>query len=217
MAEYTGFSGEVEDLIGLTNLPAARRMCDQVLNSTSQRTVEAALRSVDRRLIQPKIDWVRTLLFNIFSILVDADLDPRAKIDEMRLNTLRTNFQTVRNGFDVVFPKVYHDNPNEILAAWTSPNFSDTTVNFSPQYLDLKPADQAVTLVHERAHTLLRISGHPGTGDSPVCILPHQGVKGLGFDQAIRNAYCYEWLATSLDASYNPHDPAYTDMCTIHP
>lgn len=217
MGEYTNFSGEVEDLIRITNLPAAKRMCDQVLNSTSQRTVEAALRSVNRKLIQPKIDWVRTLLLNIFSIFVDADLDPRAKIDDTRLNTLRTNFQTVRNGFDVVFPKVYHDNPNEILGAWTSPDFSDTTVNFSLRYLDLSPEDQAVTLVHERAHTLLRISGHPGTGDSPVCIVPHEGKKGLGFDQAIRNAYCYEWLATSLDSTYNPRNPAYTDACSIHP
>ena len=60
------------------------------------------------------------------------------------------------------------------------------------------------------SHTVLKISGHPGTGDSPVCIVPHEGKK-LGFDVAIRNAYCYEWLAISLHPQYNP--TPYRDLC----
>ncbi len=215
VGEYTNFNGEVLRLVRDTNIPEAKRMCDQVLNATSQRTVQAAIRSVDRTLIQGKIDRIRSILSNIFSILLDADMDARTNIDQVRLDTLRGNFQRVRNGFDVLFPKVFHDNPNEILAAWTSRDFTDTAVNFSPRYLGLSKPDQAVTLVNERAHTVLRINGHPGTGDSPVCIVPHEGKKGLGFDEAIRNAYCYEWLAISLHPQYNPIP--YTDACRLHP
>ena len=55
-----------------------------------------------------------------------------------------------------------------------------------------------------------RVTGFLGTGDSPVCIVPHEG-KRLGFDVAIRNAYCYEWLAMSLHPNYNP--TPYRDLC----
>jgi hypothetical protein len=209
--EYTNFTGEFIDLVRETNIPEAKTMCDRVLNATSQRTVQAAIRSLDRNMIQGRIDRIRSLLSNIFSILLDADMDARTNIDQVRLDTLRGNFQRVRNGFDVFFPKVFHDLPNEILAAWTSRNFNDATVNFAPRYLDLTAVDQAVTLVHERAHTVLRINGHPGTGDSPICIVPHEGKKGLGFDDAIRNAYCYEWMAISLHPLYNPMP--YRDAC----
>jgi hypothetical protein len=79
--------------------------------------VQAAIRSLDRNMIQGRIDRIRALLSNIFSILLDADMDARTNIDQVRLDTLRANFERVRNGFDGFFPRVFHDLPNEILAA----------------------------------------------------------------------------------------------------
>ncbi len=61
---------------------------------------------------------------------------------------------------------------------------------------------RAVTLVHERAHTALKIAGHPGTGDSPICIIPHLGDGSVTADDALKNAWCYEWLTASLQNDY---------------
>ena len=79
----------------------------------------------------------------------------------------------------------------------------------------MKPEmDQAVTLIHERAHTILRIPGRPGTGEGPVCIVPNEGKK-LSFDVASLSAYCYEWLATSMHSNYDP--TPYADACKMPP
>jgi len=56
-------------------------------------------------------------------------------------------------------------------------------VHFTELHFDLSEMDQAVTLIHERAHTILRIPEHSHTGDSPVCIAPNE-LKKLGFDVA---------------------------------
>lgn len=176
--EYTNFTGEFIDLVRETNIPEAKTMCDRVLNATSQRTVQAAIRSLDRNMIQGRIDRIRALLSNIFSILLDADMDARTNTDQVRLDTLRANFQRVRNGFDGFFPKVFRDRPNQAQAAWTSRNFNDATVNFSPVYLDLTPVDQAVTLVHKRAHTFCGSTVIPARATAPSASCPTKARKG---------------------------------------
>lgn len=209
MDEYTNFNGEALELVRDTNIPEAKSMLDRILTLVNP-PIALKVKQLGGSAQQPIIDKVRTAVKNIFGILLDADMQPMDAMDERRVATLRSNVQKVRQSFNLAFPKLYQDH-NSILAAWVSNNFADETVNFSPMYFDsLTALDQAVTLVHERAHTVLKISGHPGTGDSPVCIVPHEGKK-IGFDVAIRNAYCYEWLALALHPQYNP--TPYRDLC----
>ncbi len=211
MQEYTGFNGEALELIRDTNIPEAKSMLDRVLILTNAHTNEVSKRTLGA-MVQPQIDKTRFALRHIFGILCNADMQPEAKVDELHLNKLRTNYTKIRSSFDAFFPKVFLERDNPAMAAWVSNNLSDPTVNFTKLYFDLSEMDQAVTLIHERAHTILRIPGHPGTGDSPVCIVPNQGKK-LGFDVASRNAYCYEWLATSLHPNYDP--TPYEDACKM--
>ena len=87
-------------------------------------------------------------------------------------------------------------------------NPGDTTVRFKLRYTsdttDLDADGRAVTLAHERAHTLLRANGHPGTGDQPFCVAPDLGdPKVTTSDQALANPYCYEWLIYSMQPDYN--------------
>ena len=209
MEEYTNFNGEALELVRDTNIPEAKSMLDRILTLVNP-PIALRAKQLGGSAQQPIIDKVRTAVKNIFGILLDADMQPMDDSDQRHVDTLRENVQKVRASFNLPFPKVFQDHAS-ILAACVSNNFADPTVNFSPMYFDdLSPLDQAVTLVHERSHTILKISGHPGTGDSPVCIVPHEG-KRLGFDVAIRNAYCYEWLAMSLHPNYNP--TPYRDLC----
>jgi hypothetical protein len=61
-----------------------------------------------------------------------------------------------------------------------------------------------VTLAHERAHTIFRANGHPGTGDNPFCVAPHLGDPNVADERdALANPYCFEWLIDSLQPDYN--------------
>lgn len=214
MEEYVGFNGEALRLVRDTNIPAAKALLDRTLTLTNPRTVEMSRRTLGAT-VQPIIDRTRAALRNIFGILCNSSLQPEAEVDGLRLEMLRESLRKVRAGFDSPFRKVFQVRRNPILAAWVSNDFKDQTVNFTSRYFDeLTELDQAVTLVHERAHTVLQIPGHPGTGDSPVCIVPHEGKK-VGFDTARRNAYCYEWLVLSLHPAYNAQP--YRDACAAPP
>jgi len=209
MEEYQNFNGEALELVRDTNIPEAKSMLDRILTLVNP-PIALKVKQLGGNAQQPVIDKVRKAVKNIFGILLDADMQPMDDSDEKNLAKLRENVQKVRLSFNLPFPKVYQDH-DSMLAAWVSNNFGDPTVNFSPMYFDkLSSLEQAVTLVHERAHTILKISGHPGTGDSPVCIVPHEGKK-LGFAVASRNAYCYEWLAISLHPQYDA--TPYQDLC----
>ncbi|WP_031498366.1 hypothetical protein [Bryobacter aggregatus] len=213
MEEYLGFNGEFLELIRDTNIPEAKSMLDRALLYTNPHIAEMSKRTLGSA-AQRQVDKTRTALRNIFGILCNADLQPEDKVDELRLTQLRANLQKLRNSFDQFFAKQFEERPNPILAAWVTNNFNDPTVHFTKIYLDLKEIDQACTLIHERAHTVFRAPGHPGTGDSPICIVPHEGKK-LGFDVATRNAYCYEWLALALHPSYDP--TPFQDACKPPP
>ncbi|GAG60399.1 unnamed protein product, partial [marine sediment metagenome] len=124
-------------------------------------------------------------------------------LNPMRFNLLLLDFNKLRAGFNRKFPIVCE--PQGVLAAFVSNNFRDETVHVvTPRYFALNEDRRAVTLVHERAHTVLRAAGHPGTGDVPACIEPHKGFPGLTYDEAVKNAWCYEWLTASLQSNYTP-------------
>ena len=85
---------------------------------------------------------------------------------------------------------------------------NDETVRITRRYFDAlvmpTAADRAVTLAHERAHTIFRASGHPGTGDNPFCVAPHLGDPNVTTaEQALANPYCFEWFIDAVQPTYN--------------
>lgn len=136
-------------------------------------------------------------------------------VDGLQFVTLLENFSRIRHGIDESFPKqfwppgTFKGSSIGFFAAFVdASNFSDKTVRFKLRYFDATEVDadgRAVTLAHERAHTLLRDNGHPGTGDQPFCVAPHLGDPNVTTsDQALANPYCYEWLIYSMQPDYNP-------------
>jgi hypothetical protein len=135
--------------------------------------------------------------------------------DGLAFGMLLENFLKIRRGMDESFPKqfwppgFFKRSPIGFFAAFVdATNPSDETVRFKLRYFDPDDMDadsRAVTLAHERAHTLLRANGHPGTGDQPFCVAPHLGDPNVTTsDQALANPYCYEWLIYSMQPDYNP-------------
>jgi hypothetical protein len=123
---------------------------------------------------------------------------------------------------DERFPKEFYtmgtfkSSPLLFFAAFVdASNPADPTMRFTRRYFDpsvLNADDRAVTIAHERAHTIFRANGHPGTGDNPFCVAPHLGDPNVQTtDDALANPYCYEWLIDCLQPTYDADhfaDPA---------
>jgi hypothetical protein len=135
--------------------------------------------------------------------------------DAINFATLLQNFTQLRRSLDQKFRKEFYTRgtfkgqPLGFFAAFVdATNPADPTVRITRRYFDavVMPTadDRAVTLAHERAHTIFRANGHPGTGDNPFCVAPHLGDQNVQrADQALANPYCYEWLIDSLQPEYN--------------
>jgi hypothetical protein len=135
-------------------------------------------------------------------------------VDGLQFASLLENFSKIRRGLDENFPKqfwpagTFKGSSIGFFAAFVDASDpTDPTVRFKLRYFDPDDVDadaRAVTLAHERAHTLLRANGHPGTGDQPFCVAPHLGDPNVTTsEQALANPYCYEWLIYSMQPDYN--------------
>lgn len=136
--------------------------------------------------------------------------------DGLNFASLLANFVRLRVSLDERFRKEFYTQgqfrgqPLGFFAAFVDArNPADTTVRITRRYFDatIVPTqdDRAVTLAHERAHTVLRLNGHPGTGDNPFNVTPHLGDPNVKTaDQALANPYCYEWLTDALQPNYDP-------------
>ena len=135
--------------------------------------------------------------------------------DAINFVTLFMNFTQLSQSMNQKFRKEFYTRgsfkgqPMGYFAAFVdATNPADSTVRITSRYFDrlvVPTADsRAVTLAHERAHTIFRANGHPGTGDNPFCVAPHLGDPNVkSADQALANPYCYEWLIDSLQSDYN--------------
>jgi peptidoglycan hydrolase-like protein with peptidoglycan-binding domain len=135
--------------------------------------------------------------------------------DAINFATLLQNYTQLRWSLEQKFRKEFYTlskfkgQPLGFFAAFVdATNPADSTVRITRKYFDVLVVpttdDRAVTLVHERAHTIFRANGHPGTGDNPFCVAPHLGDPNVQrADQALANPYCYEWLIDSLQPDYN--------------
>jgi hypothetical protein len=161
---------------------------------------------------------IRTQLERNFrpQTMPSASTDPS---DGIRFAQLLENFVRLRRSLDESFPRrfyprgSFHGQPLGFFAAFVDArNPSDPTVRFTRSYFSefegqrtLSQDSRAVTVAHERAHTIFRANGHPGTGDNPFGVIPHLGDRNVtSFDQAIANAYCYEWLTDAMQPDYQP-------------
>lgn len=136
--------------------------------------------------------------------------------DALNFSTLLLNFQRLRSSLDERFRREFYTQgrfrgqPLGFFAAFVDArNPRDTTVRITRFYFDtaVMPTqdDRAVTLAHERAHTVLLANGHPGTGDNPFNVTPHLGDPNVKTaDQALANPYCYEWLTDAVQPNYDP-------------
>ena len=107
---------------------------------------------------------------------------------------LLADYKKLRSpGFDQDPPFVLEPNYTGSNQAWVV-GIDDATVHISPDYFYMDRDQLALTLIHERAHTVLRLPGHPGG----IPGVPSAGVLTMTRDEAIRNAYCYEGLVAAL-------------------
>jgi hypothetical protein len=125
---------------------------------------------------------------------------------------LKMRYTRILDGVDDKYRKIRHEPGEEfrcsMYGAFVVPG--DSTMHFCPSFFDdaAHPGDKrAVTILHERAHTLIPEPGHPGTEfNTHVTVVPHLGKFDMRVGQALQNPYCYEWLTQALQATYNPCD-----------
>jgi hypothetical protein len=186
---FTDFNGEqVDQLIG--DLDRAKVMIGRVLDILP---------------IAPFLNGgtlvARMLLFN-FSIDLTTGNPFERGFHLNRLKLLEARLRVLRNRVDEPVPMILA--ADNILDAFVAGR--DPAIHVVPKYFAKTDAQRAVTLIHERAHTILNVPDHPGIG-GPQAILvasatddkrPFFLPPGDIFDNAIRNPYCYEWLILTL-------------------
>jgi hypothetical protein len=161
----------------------------QRLNRAIARLTEAAITPTTA------VADMRLKVRNIFHINMDAS-PPDILTEAFHFATLVGNFQTLRsNGFDHDPPFVLEPDFTGTNVAWVV-GIDDPNVHISPNHFYMDRESLILTLVHERAHTVLRLNGHPG--GIHVINNPADGVPTMTRDDALGNAYCYEWLTAAL-------------------
>jgi len=164
---------------------------------------------------EPVPDGIMPTLRKRFRGLQELPTSTNPAADAINFAVLLQNMIRLRQSLDQRFIKesyrqsTFRGTPLGFFSAFVDaqrPN--DPTVRITKRYFDasIMPSrdDRAVTLAHERAHTIFRAGGHPGTGDNPFCVAPHEGDPNVQrAEQALANPYCYEWLMRALQPDYN--------------
>jgi hypothetical protein len=169
-------------------------------------------RGIDRDMINAQ-KWLDLVLQKLAS---PTDADTKRKVRNVfhidvdnpdhasRLQQLRENYRRVRAGFDAPFP-IQCEPGSSLFAAWVDLNDPTGTMHFPRGHFAQSADQRTETIIHERSHTILNIShdGMSGAGQLDFGQAPDDD-NGFTFEQAIRNAYCYGWLATALQPGYVP-------------
>lgn len=136
--------------------------------------------------------------------------------DQLGFSILLENYANLQASLDRPFRREFYTmgtfrgSPLSFFAAFVDArNPKDETVRFTRHYFDeqIMPTqdDRAVTVAHERCHTIFRANGHPGTGDNPFCVTPHLGDPNVtSSEEALMNPYCYEWFIVAMQPAYLP-------------
>jgi alpha-ketoglutarate-dependent taurine dioxygenase len=182
----------IERAFTRAQLEILRQDCEQArqrLNRVNTRLGEAVITPT------PVNADMRRKVRNIFHIDMDATL-PDILTETIHFETLVINFRVLRStGFTHDPPFVFEPDYTGTLVAWVV-GIDDPRVHISPNHFYMDRESLILTLVHERAHTVLKLNGHPG--GIHVVNNPANGVPTMGRDDALKNAYCYEWLTAAL-------------------
>ncbi len=142
---------------------------------------------------------MRRKVRNIFHIDMDATL-PEILTETIHFETLVINFRVLRStGFTHDPPFVFEPDYTGTLVAWVV-GIDDPRVHISPNHFYMDRESLILTLVNERAHTVLKLNGHPG--GIHVVNNPANGVPTMGRDDALKKRV----LLRVADGSAAAHD-----------
>jgi hypothetical protein len=172
--------------------------CDADTRRLIDRDVVEAKKWLDnviRRLRSTNDEGMRRSVQNIFHF------DPANPADGPRLLQLQGNCGDLRRSFDQKLEFRCEKKEGTFAAFVIPPN---PLIHISPGFRRERSDVQIAKLIHERAHTVLAIGhdGMAGAGEVDFGVAPDDPNR-FTFQQAIRNAYCYEWLVTALQPSYD--------------
>lgn len=188
------------DQIGRTFTPAQVALVDADV-AQARTMLDRAITRILQVAVFPDAQLLamRRAARNIFKINVIDPPPEDALTQGFAFTNLAANMKQLRDqGFDAGFPtRVFEPDSTSLNAAWVI-GTTDPVVHIHPKYFYLdSQGNRSLTLIHERAHTVLRLNGHPpGNGFIPVN--PADGDPAMTADDAIHNPYCYEWLVQAL-------------------
>ena len=193
---WTPLANTSVDRIEPTFTPTQRAILRQDCVGARQRLDGAIARLTEAAIMPTRaVADMRRKVRNIFHIDMEAP-PPDILTESFHFTTLVANFQTLRSvGFNPDPPFVLESDFIGTNVAWVV-GIDDATVHISPNHFYMDRENLILTLVHERAHTVLRLNGHPG--GIHVVANPADGVPTMSRDDALLNAYCYEWLTAAL-------------------
>lgn len=184
-------------------------------DSRRRKTLDGDLRSaqlwldrVNARLAAMNDD-ARAKVENVFHI---GTADP---LRAMRATLLRLAYLRLRASLDESFPLQCEPRPS-VTGAWVDLRDATGTMHFPPNHFAGSEQDRVERLIHERSHTVFQIehAGMVGAGQVDFGTAPDDD-NGFSYEQAVRNAYCYGWLAAALQPNYAP--PARGELITAKP
>lgn len=169
--------------------------CDPNKRVTIDRDIIDAQKWLDlvsRRLSDPNDADMRRKVQNIFHVDVGSPGHEH----------LRSQVRALRQSLDDNLTFQCEKKTNA-FAAWVQG--SDPTIHLALNYFSNSPEVRIAKLIHERSHTVLRTdhSGMHAGGEVNFGVAPDDP-NAYAPQQAIRNAYCYEWLVTALQPGYDP-------------
>jgi len=183
--------------------------CNSGRRRTLDRDIITAQKWLDQvvgRLGAPDDD-AKQKLKNIFHI--EAGTQSYA----LHLLRLKDSYQKLRQSLDESFPLQCEAKPS-VFGAWVVPG--DSTMHFPPNHFSNSTDERTTRIIHERSHTIFQIEhdGMSGGGAVDFGVAPDDD-NGFTYEQAIRNAYCYGWLARALQPGYvRPEDG---EVITVKP
>jgi hypothetical protein len=156
------------------------------------------LDTVNRRLVAANDADLETKVRDVFSI------DPANRNHSGYLATLRGNYTKLRSSMDQKLT-FKCEKIRSVNAAWVDPR-QPTFVFLAINHFAVAGIKRVAKLIHERSHIVLNThhSGMAPGGEINFGEAPHE-TKGFKISDALDNAYCYEYLAISLQVDYNPN------------
>lgn len=114
---------------------------------------------------------------------------------------LRSNFLLLRRSMDDQLT-FQCESKSALEAAWVVTG--SPTIHLPTNYFLKKPEVRIAKIIHERSHSILNTkhAGMAPGGEIAFGVAPDDPNR-FTFDQAIDNAWCYEWLVTALQPTYN--------------